>query len=204
MKKILPICVSAACAVMLCSCGGGGEETPTRPVRTTGQTLEIARPETTAAPVGGTSAAVPGSDPSVTDTGSEQEVRAVFSCGDITSEIMANVSMSSMAEVGADRVSAYIDFEIPEGTDFSMFICGSGGFADEVCVINTAGLDADAFSEAVDKRINARMTDFEDYNPDEYDKLSEMLLKQTGDYLIYAVTGDNEECERIFDEFMNR
>lgn len=200
MKKILPICVSAMCAVLLCSCGGGGEETPTRPVRTTGQTLEIARPETTVS-VAVTTAAE--STTPVTDTGEQQE-SAPFTCADITSEIMANVSMSSMAEVGADRVSAYIDFEIPEGTDFSMFICGSGGFADEVCVINTAGLDADAFSEAVDKRINARMSDFEDYNPDEYDKLSEMLLKQTGDYLIYAVTGDNDECERIFDEFMNR
>ena len=181
MKKILPICVSAACAVMLCSCGGGGEETPTRPVRTTGQTLEIARPETTVSAAVTTAAE---STTPVTYTGEQQE-SAPFTCADITSEIMANVSMSSMAEVGADRVSAYIDFEIPEGTDFSMFICGSGGFADEVCVINTAGLDAD-------------------YNPDEYDKLSEMLLKQTGDYLIYAVTGDNDECERIFDEFMNR
>lgn len=206
MKKIYPICVSAMLALTFCSCGGG-EETPTRPARTTGETIAIPRPEITVSwtvTSESDQAAGEGTSPQADISLEESSAAEAVSCADITAEILANVSMSSMAEVGADRVSVYIDCDIPEGTDFSFFICGSGGFADEICVINTSGLDAAAFSEAVDRRIEVRMSDFEDYNPDEYDKLSQMFTKQTGDYFIYAVTGNNEECERIFDKFMSK
>ncbi|MDE6592548.1 MAG: DUF4358 domain-containing protein [Oscillospiraceae bacterium] len=193
MKKILPVCAAFVCAALLCSCDGENEPHVSRPARTSGETYTIPRVDITVSTAMTEASAVGGEGAAVAADG--------FSCGDITAEILASVNMSSMAEVGPDRVGMYIDCEIPEGTDFSFFICGSGGFADEVCVINVAGVDTEAFSDAVNRRIEARMNDFEDYNPDEYQKLTEMFTKQTGDYLIYAVTEDNGECERIFDEF---
>lgn len=200
MRKKLPVCAALACAAFLCSCGGNDEEV-TRPVRTSGETYTIPRQESS---IPSAVTTVPGSvnndgdNAENTDNGSLAEE---FSCSDITARILENVSMPSMAEVGADRVGMYIDCEIPSGTDFSFYICGSGGFADEVCVIDISEIGSESFTDAVNRRIESRMNDFKDYNPDEYQKLSEMFIKQTGDYLIYAVTGDNGECERIFDEF---
>ncbi|MCM1578609.1 MAG: DUF4358 domain-containing protein [Ruminococcus sp.] len=186
MKKLLCVCAAVSCAALLCSCGEGGEPEVTRPSRVTGETYTIPR----------------------TDVSSERfalsagnAVDGGFTCADITGKILENVNMSSMAEVGADRIGMYIDCDIPEDTDFSFYICGSGGFADEICVINVNGVDTDEFTNAVNSRIESRMNDFRDYNPDEYQKLTEMFTKQTGDILIYAVTGDNAMCEEIFDEF---
>lgn len=136
-----------------------------------------------------------------TDAQPAEEVKAPL-CADITAAILESVEFPSMAEIGTDRVGMYLDYEIPEGSDFSMFICGSGGFADEVCVISCADLDENAFQEAVEKRIESRKKDFEGYNPDEYDKLDDFYMGFKGDYFIYAVTNDNDVCESIFAEYV--
>lgn len=125
-----------------------------------------------------------------------------YSCKDITAKILESVEFPSMAEVGIDRVGIYLDCEIPTESDFSMFICGSGGFADEICVINTSSIDEAAFEDAVNRRVEARKKDFEGYNPDEYDKLDNFYFESANGYCIYAVTADNEISAAIFEEFV--
>ncbi len=124
------------------------------------------------------------------------------SCSEITAKILENEEFPSMAEVGTDRAGLYLDLEIPADSDFSMYICGSGGFADEVCVIGSADLDSTLFEEAVEKRIDARKKDFEGYNPDEFDKLDSYYMEVYGNYFIYAVTPDNDVCQSIFNEYV--
>lgn len=126
----------------------------------------------------------------------------VFCAADITAAMLDSVDMSSMAEVGYDRLMMYLDLDISENSDFSMYICGSGGFADEVFVLEIGELDTDTIEAAVNKRIEARKKDFEGYNPDEYDKLDNYFCKEKNGYFIYAVTSDNEMCESIFDEYV--
>lgn len=120
------------------------------------------------------------------------------SCGDIAAAVLEQVEMSSMAEIGADRLSNYLNLsDVPEGS-FSMYICGSGGFADEIAVFDITVNDEAAVREAVDSRIASRKKDFVDYNPDEYDKLSEALVETKGKFLIFAVSSDNNKVMEIF------
>ena len=96
----------------------------------------------------------------------------------------------------------YLDLTIPDGCDFSMYICGSGGFADEIFVINTDGMSVDDIKAAAVKRIETREKDFEGYNPDEFEKLENYFSAEKGGYFIYAVTCDSSVCESIFDEYV--
>ncbi len=168
--------LAAACAALLTSCGNQTEITD-YPAET-GKYTEIA---------------------SDVQDGNISENAINVNCSDITDEILSSVEMSSMAEVGSDRIELYIDFELPSECDFSMYICGSGGFADEICVINTKNIDQAALEEAVKNRIESRKKDFEGYNPDEYDKLTNFFSKSSNGYYIYAVTPDNAAVESIFD-----
>lgn len=127
---------------------------------------------------------------------------AAFLCSDITNEIIECVEMSSMAEVGADRIALYLDCAIPENCDFSMYICGSGGFADEVFVLNAGDNDISELISAVESRIESRMKDFESYNPDEFKKLEDYFSAEKNGYFIYTVTGDNDTCESIFEKYV--
>ena len=132
---------------------------------------------------------------------SETEQTAAAAPADIVNKILDKVEMSSMAEITSDRIGNYVEIDMSQVTDFSMYICGSGAFADEVGVFL---MDSpEAASEAVDvinKRIETRTADFKDYNPDEGTKLESSVVKTKDCWLFYVISGDNEGAEAIFDE----
>ena len=135
---------------------------------------------------------------------SEEEQSSGASPADIVAEITANVEMSSLAEVGADRLGNFIEADPEKTESFSMFICGSGAFADEVAVFAMKDeSDVQAVADSMQARIESRSIDFEDYNPDEYDKLRHALIKTKGRYVMLIVSNDNDTAESIFDKYVN-
>lgn len=137
------------------------------------------------------------------DAADVEEPEKKLDCKAVLDEIISAVEFPSMAEIGYDRAGIYLDCAIPEDCDFAMYICGSGGFADELCIIDADKIDGDSFEAAVDKRIESRKKDFEGYNPDEYDKLQNSMLKLENGYYLYAVSVDNDKCEEIFEKYVN-
>lgn len=200
MKKYCLAAEAALCAVMMTACGAGNGV----PADTSAQSETESVTESVSETVSETEAA---SDEETTVSETEEttetsETKEAFTCADIVAEIENTVELPSMADIGADRVHMYLDFEIPEGCDFAMSICGSGGFADEIFVIDASDIDESALEAAVEKRITAREKDFEGYNPDEYDKLENYFSKYSGGYYMYVVTADNAACENIFDNYV--
>ncbi len=194
MKRYLLAVCAVICAAGFSGCGSsdsGNEGT------------EAVYKEITMAPVSETSVSA-SEDTAASSDVSETELQAESKplCADITSKILGSVEFPSMAEVGLDRVGFYLDCDFPEDCDFSMYICGSGGFADEICVINAEGMDEAALEAAVEKRIETRQKDFEGYNPDEYEKLVDYYAEYKNGYFIYAVTVDNDICADVFEEYV--
>ena len=126
--------------------------------------------------------------------------------GDISqpvNDIIAQIEMSSLAEVGSDRLAMYLDTDIDKIDAFSMYICGSGGFADEVGIFRMKSADdCSALVDLINDRIEKRKTDFEDYNPDEAEKLGNAVVGSKGNYVYYAVTPDSSKAEQIFKDFI--
>lgn len=192
MKKTLAAACAALCALTFSACSGNNDTEP----GTSGAYTEISASEEAIETLAGV-------EQTETDASSETEAPSErVLCGDIANAVMAAVELPSMAEVGADRIGMYLDLAVPDGCDFSMYICGSGGFADEVFVINTDGLSIDDIKAAAEKRIETRKKDFEGYNPDEFDKLDNYLSAEKNGYYMYVVTCDNSACESIFDEYV--
>lgn len=188
MKKNLAAACAALCVLSLSACSGGTDTEP----EASGIYTEISASD---------SSAVTGQSETEALSETEAAVPGVL-CGDISNAVMAAVELPSMAEVGADRIGMYLDLTIPEGCDFSMYICGSGGFADEIFIINTDGMSIDDIKAAAEKRIETRKKDFEGYNPDEFDKLDNYFSAEKDGYYMYAVTCDNSACESVFDEYV--
>lgn len=186
MKKTFSAAFAALCALTFSACSG---QTAAEPESSGAYTEITASEEAVVTLAEG--------EQSETEAPSERVL-----CADIANAVMAAVELPSMAEVGADRIGMYLNLTIPEGCDFSMYICGSGGFADEVFIINTDGLSTDDIRAAAEKRIETRKKDFEGYNPDEFDKLDNYFSAEKNGYFMYAVTCDNSVCESIFDEYV--
>ena len=144
---------------------------------------------------------------SVSDAASDENGNAgTAETGDISqpvNDIIAQIEMSSLAEVGSDRLSMYLDTDIDKIDAFSMYICGSGGFADEVGIFRMKSADdCSALVDLINDRIEKRKTDFEDYNPDEAEKLGNSVVGSKDNYVYYAVTPDSSKAEQIFKDFI--
>ena len=187
MKRIL----TAAAAVLLCACSVQAEtpvQTASQPVlsETAVQTEETEQP------------AQPQTETST--EASQSEVQ--YTCEDAADKILSDVDFPTMMKVDNAKISDYLGANVPESADAAMYICGSGGFADELFIIKTD--DSSAYSDNARKRINDRMKDFEDYDPDESAKLEDALVLDTGGYFIYFVTNDNDRCEEIVRDMLLR
>lgn len=118
----------------------------------------------------------------------------------VVDEIMTETAMTSMAEVTEDRLGNYIEADTGTVESYSMYICGSGAFADEAAVFVMRSEDAaEALMEALQKRVDARLVDYKDYKPEECGKLESAVIKSNGKYVLYAVSSDNDKAEEIFD-----
>lgn len=137
------------------------------------------------------------------DTAVVSERAAAAEPSDITAKIIADIEMSSLAEVQSDRIEMYLDVDLEKVDSFSMFICGSGGFADEVGVFRMKSADdCESLKTLITERLDKRKVDFEDYNPDEFEKLGKAVCGVSGNYVYYAVTPDSDKAESIIKEFI--
>lgn len=143
---------------------------------------------------------------SVSDTSSADIGEETAGTGDIAqpvNDIIAQIEMSSLAEVGSDRLAMYLDTDVDKIDAFSMYICGSGGFADEVGIFRMKSADdCAALADLINDRIEKRKADFEDYNPDEAEKLGNAVVGTKDNYVYYAVTPDSSKAEQIFKDFI--
>ncbi len=126
-------------------------------------------------------------------------------CGD--SNIKADESLSSIAqavidcgtefpdmvEVNEDNFTYEYGLEKSDYEEYSVFWAGSGGDADEVCIIKTS--DTGKVKKAVKERLENRKETFEDYVEEEYDKLCDSKVKTKGSYVYWLCTSDNSKSE---------
>lgn len=173
MKRKVELLAAAVCtAVMLTSCGSSGS----------------APAETTAAPAAEQTTA--------------STVKVAYTCDDAAVKMMAEIEFPSMVRVERGDLPTYLSADIPETTDFAMYLCGSGGFADEVFITSTEGVDTEALSKAVEERIGQRYSDFEDYVPEEAEKIDNSVVAEIPGYYMYFVTADNSKCVSIAESML--
>lgn len=196
--------LAAAFAVLLLG-GCSGEGAPSDTPATTSETALAAVTESLSAEAASTTEAAAdetsADETAAQDTTEETtaETAAVEPvdgsvCKAVALAVMDAVEFPSMAEAGADRIGSYLDCDLSQAADFAMYICGSGGFADEIFIVSKEGVDINAVEDAMNARIDSRINDFEDYDPNEVKKLEALQLLETDGYFMYAVSSDADKC----------
>lgn len=196
--------LAAAFAVLLLG-GCSGEGAPSDTPATTSETALAAVTESlsaeAASPTEATADETSADETTAQDTTEETtaETAAVEPvdgsvCKAVALAVMDAVEFPSMAEAGADRIGSYLDCDLSQAADFAMYICGSGGFADEIFIVSKEGVDINAVEDAMNARIDSRINDFEDYDPNEVKKLEALQLLETDGYFMYAVSSDADKC----------
>ncbi|WP_165445447.1 DUF4358 domain-containing protein [Bacilliculturomica massiliensis] len=89
-----------------------------------------------------------------------------------------------------------------EDVDREVMISSTGATAEEITIIHAASADKlEGIRSAVDAHIQAQRDGFENYVPEELDKLAEPVIKEIGDYIIVCVSDDNSGAENIIAQY---
>lgn len=121
------------------------------------------------------------------------------SAADVTKAVLDEITINSAFEKSKDSLGDYFDgLDTDKITDSSFYICASGAYPDEIAVFKFAGADdAKKAVAAVNERLEYQKKTYKDYTPEEYYKLEDAVVEQTGEWLVYIVTSDNSRAKEI-------
>ena len=175
-KKILFAMLTAVLAVTAASCGGNTPASTTKASEAPASTAD-------------TAAAEPASD---------------AAAADITKAVLDEVPINSAFEKKKESLPDYFDgLDVDAIEDFSYYICASGAYPDEIAVFRFSSSDsAENAVKAVTDRLAYQKETYETYTPDEMYKIDGAVIKQTGNWVYYLVTSDNEKAESIVKGFL--
>lgn len=190
MKKKRSLAIAAVLMLTAALSGCGDQPAEEAGVSVTGSDVEI----TNAAEEVSDSVSESGEAAEAADSTGSIDINAVLDL------VMTETGMTSMTEVGEDRIGNYLEVDTSQFESFSMWICGSGAFADETAlfVLNNEDYAAD-LEDALNARLETKTNDYKDYKPEECPKMDSAVVKTNGKYVFFAVSSDNGRAEEIFD-----
>lgn len=127
---------------------------------------------------------------------SSEDIKASKPLNEITEAVMeCGVEFPDMVEVSEDNFQFRYAISADDYSEYSVWWAGSGGDADEICLIKAE--NTDKVKKAVEERKKSQEGVFKDYVEEQYEKLCDSEVKTKGDYVYWLCTNDNEKAEDI-------
>lgn len=134
--------------------------------------------------------------------GEDDAPPAEFDMDKLALELQQGIEFKDqMAEV--DSSVFYMLYGLTEeDADREVMIGSTGATAEEIAIVHAAAPEKqDAIKAAVEARVQAQREGFENYVPEELEKLKDPVIEQIGDYTILCVSNDNEKAKEIIGQY---
>lgn len=116
----------------------------------------------------------------------------------VADTLLEQVEFASALEKASDT-TAMLMYDLPEGTDIELYI-GDGSYSDELAIITCSDKsEVTNATQAVKQHLDDLKASFEDYIPEEADKIDDAVTKTVGNHIIVCVSGD-ENADCLIDE----
>lgn len=127
---------------------------------------------------------------------SNENAAASKPVSEITEEVInCGIKFPEMVEVSEDNFQFRYNLEDGDYSEYSVWWAGSGGDADEICLIKAE--DTQKVKKAIEGRLESQKGVFKDYVKEQYNKLCDAKISTKGDYVYWICTNDNEKAEDI-------
>lgn len=139
-----------------------------------------------------------------TETLGNQQVLEQVDAKTLSSYIVENTEFKDyISEV--DKEIFFSLFNLDEQTvDDAVFYSSTGATAEEVAVIKAVDGKAEDVAKACEGRIQAQKEGFENYVPEELEKLSKPVIMTYGNTVIYVVCDDSDAAEELIKNYDNK
>ena len=116
----------------------------------------------------------------------------------LTTSLTSDISYDNeLSELSEDDITNYVTVE--DGVKGVMYM-SSGSMAEEVAVFTAPDeATASTMKNNVQEFLNDQKTSFEDYIPEEAQRIDDAVLVVKGNYVILCVSGDSDKAQEIID-----
>lgn len=116
----------------------------------------------------------------------------------LTTSLTSDISYDNeLSELSEDDITNYVTVE--DGVKGVMYM-SSGSTAEEVAVFTAPDeATASTMKNNVQEFLNDQKTSFEDYIPEEAQRIDDAVLVVNGNYVILCVSGDSDKAQEIID-----
>lgn len=116
----------------------------------------------------------------------------------LTTSLTSDISYDNeLSELSEDDITNYVTVE--DGVKGVMYM-SSGSTAEEVAVFTAPDeATASTMKNNVQDFLNDQKTSFEDYIPEEAQRIDDAVLVVNGNYVILCVSGDSDKAQEIID-----
>lgn len=126
----------------------------------------------------------------------EINVKAEYVTENIINNFEDNLNMEKVSE---ENVKLYYNIDLDKIDDYSIYIEGSGGFADEVAVFKVKDSEyKNNVKDAINARIAQRKKDFTNYNTEELAKIDDYSIEEKGNYIALIIAENSLQAEKAF------
>lgn len=140
---------------------------------------------------------------------------ALTACGDSSSQVQKSAEeiadeiyqtqtfQDSLTALDADKLSDFYRIEAADLTAFKVYVSGSFSTAEEIAVFQASSQDAvDAIQKAIDTRLEDLKLAFENYAPDEMEKINNPVRVTKGTTVVLVLADDTSAVSDKVDELL--
>ncbi|MGZ7441595.1 DUF4358 domain-containing protein [Paenibacillus sp. TH7-28] len=123
-----------------------------------------------------------------------------LTAADVGERIRQSANLENMKQGDAEKLQKLYHISSEDIADFVLYTASSNVRADELLVIRLKDeAQADRVMAKIAERIAAQSAKFKDYRPDQYYLLEKHVLKTKGLFILFAVSAEADQMERVFD-----
>ncbi len=134
-------------------------------------------------------------------TGCKGEKQLAVSASELAEKLSREVGFSDQMSRAESRVF-YTLYDVEEGmvSDAALYI-STGATAEEIAVISVSdAANVSKAEQAVKARVESQKEGFENYVPEELEKLSDPVIRTVGNMVILCVSDHNDQANKVIDE----
>lgn len=144
-----------------------------------------------------------------TDTQNQEEAdneEAVIDCDAMAQELIGLIAKQEpddeMMLLDSELIRSNYDTISEDLYESAVCYLSSGATANEVAIFTCKDAESASLVEAeLSKRVDSRTKSYEDYNPEEAQKLKNAIIAKNGKYAVLVVTADNEEAASLIQKY---
>ena len=135
----------------------------------------------------------------VTACGDQKGKSAEVDTASLMDSLISDITYTEeLKKLDADDISNYIS--VPEGVEAVMYM-SSGSTAEEAAVFTAPDADtAKTVKENVEFFLDDQKASFEDYIPEEAQRIKDAVLICEGNYVVLCVSGSSDQAKQMIEE----